>query len=377
MDSKIARRLSIFVFLSLPLVAQVLGGKATLGGSAVLKRANAGGWQFSRSLTIDHTKVPSDQTNFPVSFAGTYTYLKTVANGGKVTSSSGYDIGFATNSTCASLITTFELESYNASSGAVSLHVKLATISSTVDDVIYLCYGNTSITTNQSNALMWSGQFKGVYHLGDGTTLAATDSTSNAKNLTLTNTPTVATGQTDGAGSFNGSNQYATTASSLTSVGANFSMEAWLKPSSLNQIGMAFCNGDDNGGFCLGVGLSGGSTGGDLVGLLSSVGWVTCLYTFPNTTTWHHVAITYTFSTLSAGCYVDGTLINSNTTSAPATASAKTTIGGETIAGRYFAGAIDEVRMTNTVLTADWIAATFNSYGNPGTFYTLGSENTL
>jgi hypothetical protein len=339
--------------------------------------AASGSWQFSRSITIDHTKVPSTQTNFPVSFAGTYTYLKTTGNGGKVTSSSGYDIGFATNSTCASLITAFELESYDASTGAVSLHVSISSLSSSTDTVIYLCYGNISITTNQSSTTTWNSNFKAVYHLGDGTTLGATDSTSNAKNMTLTNSPTAATGQIDGAGSFNGTSQYATISSSPTSTTADFSMEAWMKPSSLSQLGMALCNGDDNGGFCMGVGVAGGTNGGGLIGLITSVAWRDCGWSFPDTTTWHHVVITYTFSTLTAKCYADAGLKASNTTSSPLTASAKSTLGGETIAGRYLAGAIDEARFTNNVLSADWITATYNSYGSPSTFYTIGSENTL
>jgi hypothetical protein len=57
---------------------------------------NAASFTFHRAITIDHTKVPNtDQNNFPVLISGTYPFLATVANGGKVQSPSGYDIVFS------------------------------------------------------------------------------------------------------------------------------------------------------------------------------------------------------------------------------------------------------------------------------------------
>ena len=51
-----------------------------------------------RSLTIDHTKVPSTQSNFTVLVSLTDPALKTVANGGHVANANGYDIGFYADS---------------------------------------------------------------------------------------------------------------------------------------------------------------------------------------------------------------------------------------------------------------------------------------
>src|SRR5262250_668689 len=42
-------------------------------------------YTYERAITIDLTKVPNtDQSSFPVLVSGTYSYLATVANGGKV-----------------------------------------------------------------------------------------------------------------------------------------------------------------------------------------------------------------------------------------------------------------------------------------------------
>ena len=51
-----------------------------------------------RSMTIDHTKVPSTQSNFTVLVSVTDPALKTVANGGHVANPNGYDIGFYADS---------------------------------------------------------------------------------------------------------------------------------------------------------------------------------------------------------------------------------------------------------------------------------------
>ena len=54
--------------------------------------AVAGPNGYYRTLTLD--QPASDLTDFPVLFSGTYTYLKTIANGGKVNNANGYDIIF-------------------------------------------------------------------------------------------------------------------------------------------------------------------------------------------------------------------------------------------------------------------------------------------
>src|SRR6202023_984049 len=66
-----------------------------------------------RAITLDHTKVPNtDQSNFPVLISGTYSYLATVANGGKAQNVNGYDIIF-TDDAPGSTRLDHEIESYD------------------------------------------------------------------------------------------------------------------------------------------------------------------------------------------------------------------------------------------------------------------------
>jgi YD repeat-containing protein len=86
------------------------------------------GFTYQRSLTIDHSKVPdTDQSNFPVLISGPYSYLATVANGGKVQNANGYDVIFAADSSCNTKLN-HEIESYSASTGAVNYWVAVPSV---------------------------------------------------------------------------------------------------------------------------------------------------------------------------------------------------------------------------------------------------------
>ena len=77
-------------------VVVTAGGQASNAISFTVGWPN--GYSYRRTITIDHTKVPStDQSNFPVLFSGTYSYLATTSNGGNVTSANGYDIIFTSD----------------------------------------------------------------------------------------------------------------------------------------------------------------------------------------------------------------------------------------------------------------------------------------
>jgi hypothetical protein len=94
-------------------------------------------------------QVPSPQSNFPVLISDTYPYLKATDSQALVHNSNGYDIGFYGNSDCVSNKLAWETELYKANTGEVRYWVKIPTLSSST--TFYMCYGNSSISTDQSN----------------------------------------------------------------------------------------------------------------------------------------------------------------------------------------------------------------------------------
>ncbi len=152
-------------------------------------------------MTIDHTKVPSTQSNFTVLVSLTDPALKTIANGGHVANANGFDIGFYADSG-GTIKLKWEVEKYDGTTGTLIAWVKIPSVSNTTDTVFYLMYGDSSINTNQSDPVnTWDTNFKAVYHFGNGTTLTATDST-GGNNGILLNGPTASVGKINGAAHF-------------------------------------------------------------------------------------------------------------------------------------------------------------------------------
>lgn len=151
----------------------IIPGTLTITGTT--SQCTSSGYNYVRAITIDHTKVPNtDLTSFPFLFTTTDTALATSANGGHVLNANGYDIIFTSDAAGTQLLD-YEVESYNAATGQIVAWVRIPTLSHSTDTVIYLLYGNSSVTASQQNTKsVWDSNYGGVFHIsGTGTTLAA------------------------------------------------------------------------------------------------------------------------------------------------------------------------------------------------------------
>lgn len=98
--------------------------------------------------------------------------------------------------------------------------------------------------------------------------------------------------------------------------------------------------------------------------------------TSTNTTNFKHVVVTQDGTTLDM--YEDGVLKRSQTTTADFESNANSLLigSGHRSVGTqiWFDGIIDEVRVSNTARSADWIQTQYNNQNATSTFYTLGAE---
>jgi YD repeat-containing protein len=338
------------------------------------------GYLHRRAIGINHTKVPNaDQVNFPLLLSGTYPYLANTNNGGAVTNSNGYDIIF-TSDAAGSSVLPFEQETYNASTGAIVYWVKVPTVSHTTDTVIYMFYGNSSITTDQSNKNgVWDSNYKGVWHLPNGTTLSASDSTSNANSGTVSGAaPT--NGMIDGAANFSASGQDIDVgnSSSLQITGNSITLEAWLNTSESNPtywerivVKEILNNADPWTAFDLhrcantnqvGTAIATGGAG-------TNVG--VCSVSSVSMGNWTHVVGTYDGSQLKI--YLNGVLDNHVAASGNIVGTTTDVVFGTDtfLSGESVKGSLDEVRISSTARSADWIATEYNNQSSPSTFYTV------
>jgi PKD repeat protein len=354
------------------------GGQASATASVNISNGggNTNGYINRRSITVDHTKVPStDQAGFPVLISGTYSYLATTANGGNVRHANGYDIIFTSDFGCANKLS-HEVETYNATSGAVNYWVKVPTLSSTSDTVIYMCYGNSSITSDQSNkTAVWDSSYKGVWHLPNGTTLSAADSTANANHGAISG-PIATTGRIDGgSSSVNGADHINAGSGSSLNITGNLTITAWIKMNSLGINGrspIVYRATQTTDGYNFLVG--GDSVSSKFIGFgPKSNGNIAIVQNVIDVGAWYHVVV------VSNGAnptfYVNGANVGTGTPIVSNPSSGSLHIGNYPSLVRGFDGIIDEVRISNTQRTAEWIATEYNNQSSPATFYTISAAS--
>ena len=85
---------------------------------------------------------------------------------------------------------------------------------------------------------------------------------------------------------------------------------------------------------------------------------------------WHHLAATAPNSG-AVSIYVDGVLSGSVANAHALLASTPDSL----LVGSPMRGTLDEVRISNSVRSADWISASFHNQSSPATFYTIYPEN--
>ena len=347
---------------------------------------NAGGvswfsnfWPGRKLIALDHTQVQgsSDFANFPVLIS-----LPADSNLAASAQSNGYDILF----TAADGVTQLhhEIEYYNNANGELVVWVLVPAVSHTQDTPLYIYYGNPSVANQQTPTLVWDSTFDGVWHMSEGTSTNR-DSTANANHASKVapNGPSQATGQIDGAQSFdgtsdqdlapavNGLNAYPLTITLWTKTGQN-------------------CSGS---GLCV---LVGKYAGNSLNGYsLHLDGTHLKAWYFANNTnytygggngvdagvisdnTLHHVAMVIGPTGMSL--YLDGQLKATQPwTGSPAADSSPRNLyfgNNPTPGGLNFQGVLDEIRVATAARSADWIATEFNNQGS-GSFFSLGAQET-
>jgi hypothetical protein len=181
---------AVFFMLACSLNIPIANGAYVSGGNWLA------GWANRIELTIDHTKIDADLTNFPVlvhlsessglnkdDVSAVFNELMSDANRKKI-------------AITMSNITTqcyVEISYWSNLEEQAFLWVKVPSISSTIDTVLYLYYDHTQFDNNTyvgdvnstPGEAVWSNGFTGVWHLteiSNGTRGEFKDSTSNHNN---------------------------------------------------------------------------------------------------------------------------------------------------------------------------------------------------
>lgn len=322
---------------------------------------------FYTPVTVDHTKCgSSDSSNFPVLVSVTDARLATVSNGGHVQNANGYDIRPYADSGGVTALS-FELVSYNATTGKVEMWVKVPTLSHTADTPIYLFYGDAGISTNGSSSSTWSNGFSDVQHWGNGSSLSTADSTGNAT-PTTSGSPAAGSGVVGGAVALDGSSSV-DLGSGINSTlnGSAFTLSTSLNPS--NNACVIFGARGSTHARVIGVGIWASGQ----YSLLEENVAVIAGFGTTDVGHWHRIVWVYNGSTHTF--YVDGVQVGSPVSYTFAGNDTGTGPWGGTLAGGgQFTGSLDESYIASVARSADWILAEYNNQNSPSTFSSFGTE---
>jgi hypothetical protein len=341
-------------------------------------------WLYRKKITIDATKISGTQTNFPYLFSSTDNDLRYTGSGGHVGKSDGTDIVFTDSDGITKL--SHEIENYTSSTGALVAWVKIPSITSASNKILYIYYGNAAASDQQNVTGTWDSNYFSVWHLN----INLNDSTTQANNGTAQGGgPTTTTGKISGGRSFDGITNYMSTANSYANSTYlnNSTVEVWVNTTGTNGASILAAESNQTGT---------GSTGYDYRLYVDNGGAVrfgtwngvsTDMVVSPASTynngAWYYIVAVSDSSAGLNRIYINGTQVNTVSRSTINTLTEYLRLGSYKGAGwansgdGYYSGLLDEVRVSNTARSAGWILTSYNSQNSPSTFYSLGSEEIL
>ncbi|MCK5332416.1 DUF2341 domain-containing protein [Candidatus Parcubacteria bacterium] len=354
-------------------------------------------WSYRKAITIDNTKISGSTNliNFPFLID-----LPTDVNLQASAQVDADDILFTTSVTNWSSATqndklAHEIESYISATGELQVWVKLPVLDYNDDTIIYMYYGNASITSQQNSTAVWGSNQKMIQHLSadpSGSAPQSTDSTQYNNNGTSGGTMLTEdqiAGQIDGSLDFDGVDDYVDLSDYGSRSGFNTStgaIEMWFNPTGdgyfsqlLNfrktSIRDFIIVREINESYIRFFGEIDDVVQFDLSTPAGSI----------SAGNWSHFVFQQTGSGIEV--YINGerqTLIGSGESATMwladvFPASQDFTIGHhgswqDGVGTAYFNGQIDEVRISNTIRGTDWILTEYNNQSLASSFSTLSIE---
>jgi len=331
-------------------------------------------FSYRRSFTFDGDLIATTTDSFPFLATTTIADLKTTGNGGDVTNANGYDMVWVDSDDTTAL--DFEVEKYDATTGEI-VHWVEASAASSTNKTIYLYYGNSTISTDQSDAAgTWDSNFVMVQHLNesdiDGGAGDIKDSTSNNNDGTTSGMDTNddVAAQIGTGFDFDGTDDYIQTSINGTTMDS-FTYSVWFNSDKLTAD-RAFFDSNSTQRFIFyeygafpnkNLAIFEGSENRRFI----AGAW--------DPSSWTYISMTVDGST--GTLYVDG--IQTGTTIDT------TRLVGDTFdttlflmqsydGARRYGGDFDEVRVSTSIRDAGWIKTEYNNQVDTTTFTTVGSE---
>lgn len=327
-----------------------------------------------RTVTVPSSNITggSNLDSFTVTFQGTYTYLKTVSQGGEIKSvSSGKpcDMWFAADN-AATTKYKWDVENWDSTTGAITAHILVPTgLSVSTNTLFYLVYDSAGVGSYQGGTNPYDSKTVAAYYFNE--TLSGSGAQTvhdyTAGGHTMTTSGSWTTGQ-QAAGPVGGSLALSKASSDyMTCATQNYTgaytVEGWYSSPGTPDLtdNWWLASNDESTLF----GING------VFEIFTSCGNAGDTAAF-NANTWYYIVFTRTGTT---------TQLFRNGVAETAVGSGGCNITVEGLAQGFSGGDISQsvtagdIRISTVVRSNGWIAAKYLNQFTPSSFYTVGSEN--
>ncbi|MHA2334775.1 MAG: DUF2341 domain-containing protein, partial [Candidatus Hodarchaeales archaeon] len=325
-------------------------------------------WRFRKNITVDHTKVSSDLTDFPLLVDLYDEEFRNPQYDGKdfyFTDSLGNRLDH-------------EIESFENAHFVAWVKNNL---SSTENTIISMYYGNDLPGTQDNPSGVWSSNYTAVWHMNqDPSSSNVIDSTNNNYDLTPGSGLKAVDLQNGIFGKAidlrRSSSEYLELASGFNSPTSSFTFEMWFQPHNAFRTYYYRGNyGSDNPSLL----LDDPSREMRLRVEATAVEYTPSTYT-GWTEQWYYLVADYEGGSVGkVNIYINGILNATETHADYLGASGSWTgfrIGSDLDGSDAASASIEEFRIYSGVHSTDWITTSYNNQYDPGSFYSVGTKET-
>ncbi|MFX0047685.1 MAG: DUF2341 domain-containing protein, partial [Candidatus Hermodarchaeota archaeon] len=355
---------------------------------------NADYFMYYKIITIDQTKVAGtgSHTNFPVLISIIDDDLKYHAQ------PDGDDIAFSIGGEWLNHEIELFNQTYSETQAQLVVWVRIPFLSTSTNTSVTMYYGNSTMASQENPSGVWSSSYVSVYHLNEspgGTVYDSTSNNNDGNTLGSMDSSDLVSSQVGRGYELDGIDDMISVSesTSLDSVNDEGTMSLWINwvnssagryqrimttsnrftlnptppPTLLQTDGFEWAVQPDGDLFFYPYGGN-------------SINYNLATNPFTNSN-WHYIVVTLKYSSRIVQIYLDGTSLIFSIENIPSQWSLLANLdnwiwGGNNVAtSSQFEGMFDEIRVSNTERSANWILTEFNNQFNPNSFYSIGSEH--
>ncbi len=336
---------------------------------------NVNYFSFYKNITIDHTNVAGSgsHTNFPLLISLTDTDLHDDVQ------PDGDDIAFAIEADWLDHEIELFNPSYTPTKAQLIVWIRIPSLSTSIDTIVTMYYGNSTINSRQNPDGVWDINYEAVYHLHDD----FFDSSSYNKDGTNGGSIDIAGKIGDGQDFEQNDNSDNIDIGTWSIIGTEITIQAWTRFESFS-VGDARILSKNSGisdntehhVWMLGTNTGPNRLRGRIkTGTSDSSGTSTVIASSGelSTGTWYLTTLVYDGSNIRF--VLNGNPVGSFGKSGSLRVNNwPITIGNNPTGFKPIDAIIDEVRISSTVRSNDWLLTEYNNQNDPSIFYSIGVE---